>query len=57
MNKRNTIFQPANKMETLLVSMPKKCSCAICQTTKGMAKDTLGEKKFKEICHVIGLVA
>jgi|GEM_PF-6409061 len=56
-NTKNEMFKPANKMENLLNAMPKKCSCNICETTKDMAKSTLGEKKYKKICNVIGLVA
>ncbi len=56
-NTKNEMFKPTNKMENLLIAMPKKCSCHLCETTKGMAKSTLGEKKYKEICNVIGIVA
>ena len=57
MNTKNKMFQPANNVESLLVAMPKKCSCQVCVTTKSMAKDTLGEKKFKQFCNTIGLLA
>ncbi len=57
MNTKNQMFKAVNNVESLLVAMPKKCSCQICVTTKNIAKDTLGEKKFKQFCNTIGLVA
>ncbi len=57
MNTTNEMFKSNTKVESLLAAMPKRCSCAVCRTTKGMAKNSLGEKKFKEICTTIGLVA
>lgn len=46
-------FKPANAMEQLLASLPKKCSCRLCETSKQNVIHALGEKKFRELCTIL----
>ncbi len=59
MNKYNTeriTFTPSNTAEDLLSTLPKKCSCQLCQESRDYVKKELGEKKFKQICNLIGII-
>lgn len=48
-------FTPANATEKLLISLPKECTCHMCETSKKDALISLGEKRFKEICKILGI--
>ena len=50
-------FKPQNKTESMLMVLPKQCSCNMCKAIKEEARETLGNKKFKEICKTIGIAA
>ena len=53
----NTTFSPANNIEVLLNTIPKRCNCNMCKEMKSMAKQKLGENAYKQVCKTIGLVA
>lgn len=46
-------FIPANSMEKMLASLPKKCSCQMCVASKKNVIQALGEKRFKELCKLL----
>jgi len=51
-----TNFAPANHTEKLLLTLPKECTCSICQGLKNDAKESLGEKRFKELCKLLQII-
>lgn len=57
MKTNNTTFSPANKIEVLLTTIPKRCNCNMCQEMKSVAKKELGENEYIKLCKTIGLVA
>lgn len=46
-------FTPANETEKLLTTLPKECTCHMCETSKKDAILQLGEKRFLEICKIL----
>lgn len=50
-------FKPENAMEQLLASLPKKCSCRLCETSKLNVVNAIGEKRFREICTILKICA
>ena len=54
-NFKQTTTISTYSIENLLLVLPKKCSCHLCETTKNEAKKNLGEKKYKVICNSLGI--
>jgi hypothetical protein len=48
-------FIPANNSEKLLATLPKECSCHMCETAKKEAMYDLGKKRFYEICKILNI--
>ena len=55
LNSKEVVSKPIKNIESLLGSMPKKCSCHICEITKNVAKKELGEKQYKILCNSFGI--
>lgn len=49
-NLKKVVSMPVKKIESLLKVLPKVCSCHICEATKSVAKENLGEKQYKSLC-------
>ncbi len=54
-NFKQTVTISTHTIENLLVVLPKKCSCHLCESTKDVAKKNLGEKKYKSLCTSLGI--
>ena len=55
-NLKKVVSMPVKKIESLLKVLPKVCSCHICETTKSVAKENLGEKQYKSLCTSLGII-
>lgn len=42
------------EVENMLRTLPKNCSCHICESSINMIKKELGATKYKKICKEIG---
>ena len=50
-------FTPVNSTEKTLTILPKECSCNMCQSIKKDALNTLGTKRFNEVCKILKIAA